>query len=81
VYTYKKEGFFLYPNPTDRVCNIQLELGIAEVRVYDVRGREIGNYVRTGNSCEFAEGAHGVYLLRVVDTNGMVHIGRLILRE
>ncbi|WP_353779386.1 S8 family serine peptidase [Winogradskyella sp. 3972H.M.0a.05] len=65
----ERQDFELFPNPVDTVLNIRFPFGIeqAELRIYDVLGKQIFNQpiTNTTNRIDTSEMASGVYLLNI----------------
>lgn len=71
-----KDEVAVYPNPAYNEVNVTFnkELGVRNVAIYNLVGKQINNYRVNGNSAklDIARIPAGIYFLRLVDNNGRV---------
>lgn len=73
-------NFSLYPNPATKLVNIESREQLRQVRILDIRGREVTAQVATGSKHTFSveHVPKGIYLLQVTDAEGNTTTQRLI---
>lgn len=71
-----REEVILYPNPAYNEVNVSFnrELGVKNVAIYNLVGKQVSNYRVNGNSAklDIERIPAGIYFLRLVDGNGRV---------
>lgn len=71
-----KEDISLYPNPAYNEVNVTFskEMGIRNVAIYNLVGKQISNYRVSTNSAklDIDKMPAGIYFLRLIDSNGRV---------
>lgn len=71
-----KDDITLYPNPAQNEVNITFnkEMGVKNVAIYNLVGKQVSNYRVNGNSAklDIERIPAGIYFLRLVDGNGRV---------
>jgi len=76
----------VYPNPTDKIVNIQIKQSLqnGEVDVYDLNGRLISQKMNiAGNNklnIDLSAEAKGVYVVKVKDGSGEIYSQKVILQ-
>lgn len=75
-----REEVAVYPNPAQNEVNVTFnkELGVRNVAIYNLVGKQVSNYRVTGNSAklDIEKIPAGIYFLRLVDGNGRVVVTR-----
>lgn len=71
-----REDVVVYPNPAYNDVNVTFnkELGVKNVAIYNLVGKQVSNYRVSGNSAklDIERIPAGIYFLRLVDGNGRV---------
>lgn len=76
----KNETLAPWPNPTGGSLYLKQHFDKAEVRLYNLAGREVGNYnIRFGQPIELAGLSPGLYLYRAV-IDGKAYSGKVVKR-
>ena len=70
---------FVYPNPTNGVVRIE-GVEVDEVRVYNALGQMV-KIVRGTNEIDVEGLVEGVYMLRIMDADGICHTARVVVKE
>lgn len=68
--------FGLYPNPANELVNIDLESEIKLVEIYTLQGQKVLTSV--SKQIAISSLSEGIYLVKIVDTNGEIGIQKLI---
>ena len=68
--------FSLYPNPTSNVFNIQTELGVENISVYNQLGQLITSQVKP--QVNLSNAASGIYVVRITFDNGQTAVQKII---
>ena len=65
-----KENFVLYPNPANEIVNISSEEEIMNVKIYDLRGQLISEYIHTKN-IDISMVLEGLYIVEIETKSGI----------
>ena len=74
----EKFEVIIFPNPTQRILNIQTQQTIKEVSIYNFFGGKITSNGLSTNTIDVSNLAEGIYLIKVIGENGKLFSSKFI---